>query len=378
MHLPGITKNKLFLTIVLLIVLCLVIAAVFRRQLQRLFFVPTPSNIQSGTIVADDVTIIAEQLHVPWEVAPLPSGDILITERPGTLRRIGKDRRAFTISGVEHRGEGGLMGLVLHPDFDRNHFVYLYLTTRSGNALINRVERYTLQNDTLANKRTIVAAIPGAQVHDGGRMAFGPDKKLYITTGDASIPQSAQDTSSLAGKILRLNDDGTVPTTNPFGNAVYSYGHRNPQGIAWDDKGQLWATEHGPSGAQTGYDELNKITRGGNYGWPTVKGSEASTGMIPPVIHSGSKETWAPASLAYAQGSLFFAGLRGESLYQAKILPDSSVTLTSHLRGRYGRLRAVTVHNNSILVTTSNTDGRGDKQPNDDRLLSIPLQKLSK
>jgi glucose/arabinose dehydrogenase len=324
--------------------------------------------------VTDDtasVETIAEDLVVPWEVVRLPEGDLLVTERPGRLRRIGGNQKVYEIAGVQHVGEGGLMGLALHPDHGTNKFVYLYLTSREGGGLINRVERYVLDNDALSDKTVILNNIPGASNHDGGRIAFGPDRKLYITTGDAGREELAQDKNSLAGKILRLNDDGSVPSDNPFGNAVYSYGHRNPQGIAWDGEGRLWSSEHGPSGTGSGFDELNRIVRGGNYGWPTIQGDESADGMIRPVAHSGAEETWAPAGLAYHDGSLFFTGLRGESLYEAEIKSEDSVVLKAHFRGVYGRLRAVTTIEDALYVTTSNQDGRGNIKPGDDRIIKL-------
>jgi glucose/arabinose dehydrogenase len=243
-----------------------------------------PSPISQGSSSAalssqavQEPTIITDNLQVPWGIAFLPDGDILVTERPGTVLRIGADQQRHSIAGVLHRGEGGLLGIALHPDFASNHWIYVYLTTASAGGTTNRVERYRYENDQLTDRTEILSNIPGAIYHDGGALAFGPDGMLYVTAGDATNEPLAQDTQSLAGKILRLRDDGSIPSDNPFGNAVYSYGHRNPQGLAWDDQGRLWATEHGRSGVRTGYDELNLIERGKNYGWPTIQGSETST-----------------------------------------------------------------------------------------------------
>lgn len=342
------------------------------KEIWQRFFEPTPSFIENGVSEVSETEIIAQDLEIPWETVFLPNGDTLITQRPGTLKRIGQNEQVYDISGVVHVGEGGLMGLALHPDFRENSYLYLYLTTKTGDALINRVERYKLVNDNLTDRKIILDNIPGASTHDGGRIDFGPDGKLYITTGDAQQPSNAQNTSSLAGKILRLNDDGSVPGDNPFGNPVYSYGHRNPQGIAWDDKGRLWSVEHGPSGLETGHDEINFIVKGGNYGWPTIRGDEHAEGMIKPVAHSGSEETWAPAGVAFYDGSLFFAGLRGESLYEARIESESKVSLKAHLRGTYGRLRGVRLNpDNKLYLTTSNRDGRGDVMPGDDKVIVI-------
>ena len=256
----------------------------------------------------------------------------------------------------------------MHPDFEQNRWLYLYLTTREGDGLINRVERYEFSDNALTNRQVILDNIPGARFHDGGRIAFGPDGFLYITTGDALEVDLAQQTDSLAGKILRISDTGAVPADNPFGNEVWSYGHRNPQGLAWDSNEQLWATEHGAS-AQ---DELNRIDAGNNYGWPVIEGDQTRSGMESPVVHSGTDETWAPAGMAYYDDSLFFAGLRGESLYEAQIQADGSVELIVHLRSEFGRLRAVSLGPDGFLyITTSNTDDRGTVQPNDDKIIRI-------
>lgn len=341
----------------------------------KYFFKPTDSNIPSGTSEKEqtaNIETIATGLSIPWSIVELPDGDLMFTERSGTLKRIGKDNQAFEIEGVEHVGEGGLLGLATHPDFDSNNFIYLYLTTEDGGNITNRVERYVYNADELSDRRIIIEGIAGSSVHDGGYIAFGPDGSLYITTGDAGSERTAQDTASLNGKILRLNDDGTIPTDNPFGNAVYSYGHRNPQGLAWDDQGRLWSVEHGPSGLQSGNDEINLIKKGANYGWPVIKGQQTREGIETPIAESGSDETWAPGGLAFYDGSLYFAGLRGQSLYQAKIKNDGSLELTSHFSEDFGRLRAVMINSeNLLLISTSNTDGRGSPSNEDDKIISI-------
>lgn len=365
------TKKKRLLKIFLLILVAIILAAVyFKDDIKRRFFEPTESTVKEGVggNTNEPVDVVAQDLNIPWEIAFLPGGDMLVTERPGTLKRIGRDKRTYTIQGVEHTSEGGLLGLALHPDFGTNRFLYLYMTTRSGTGLTNRVERYRFENNRLSNKKMIISNIPGASIHDGGRIAFGPDKMLYITTGDAGIEQTAQDTESLAGKILRVDMDGVIPKDNPFGNAVYSYGHRNPQGLAWDDQGRMWTTEHGPAS----FDELNLIKKGANYGWPNIKGDESADGMEKPAVHSGPNDTWAPASLAYKSGSLFFGGLRGETLYEAKIEPDTRLNLKAHFRGRYGRIRAATIGpDGGLYIGTSNTDGRGRTNPGDDKIIRI-------
>ncbi|MCP6719049.1 MAG: PQQ-dependent sugar dehydrogenase [Patescibacteria group bacterium] len=373
--------NKKFLFSLIIIISVLFIGYLFRGILISQFYKPTPTIIESGLQQSEiepetellQIEVIAEDLRIPWELAFLPSGEILVTERPGTLQKIGKEKALITIEGVEHIGEGGLLGLTLHPNFVDNRWLYLYLTTEIGGGLMNRVERYHLEDNQLLDRTVIIENIPGALYHDGGRIAFGPDGLLYITTGDARNPSLAQDINSLAGKILRLKDDGGIPENNPFGNAVYSFGHRNSQGLAWDDKGRLWATEHGRSGLLSGLDELNLIRKGENYGWPNIQGDESGQDMRKPVVQSGPDETWAPAGAAYLDGSIFFAGLRGESLYEAKISSEGTIeSLVVHLRGDFGRLRAVVLGPDGYLyITTSNTDGRGRIRIGDDKIIRI-------
>lgn len=349
------------------------------------------SGVDEVEALAPTIEIIAENLQIPWEVVFLPSGDpeeeqapygagMLVTERTGSLVKIGADpstssgrvRTKISIEGVEHIGEGGLLGLALHPNFEENNWIYLYLTTRADGGLINRIERYRLVGNTLSQKTIIIDNIPGARFHDGGRIAFSPDGFLYITTGDAGDSQSAQNLNSLAGKILRLNDDGTIPSNNPFETAIYSYGHRNPQGLAWDASGQLWATEHGRSGVLSGLDELNKIIKGENYGWPDSQGDAVLSGTVGPIIHSGPNITWAPASAAFWDGSIFFGGLRGESLYEAIIHNGTVTELKTHFHREFGRIRTVQLGPDGMLyLTTSNTDGRGAVRAGDDKIIRV-------
>lgn len=326
---------------------------------------PQPENKQS-------VQIVAENLNVPWDIVFLPDGDLLVTERPGTLKRLGKNPTAITVPSVNSFGEGGLMGIALHPDFAKNNLIYLYFTAKTDGTK-NRVVRFKLENNQLIEDRLIIDNIPSALYHDGGQIAFGPDGLLYITTGDSEKPQLAQDLNSLAGKTLRLTADGNIPADNPFGSAVWSYGHRNAQGIAWDSQGRLWQTEHGRSGVLSGFDELNRIEKGKNYGWPTIQGSERSTGLETPIINSTATETWAPSGLAFVNGKLYFAGLRGSTLYQAEVDEQgNAVNLKKYFAGVYGRLRAVVLGPDGYLYfTTSNRDGRGTVRSGDDKILKI-------
>lgn len=386
-------KGKII--IIAIFVAAVVLAAIFGfpGDFTRLFFGAAPAATPAPTVLKNrtnqkpgaNFEIVAQNLQIPWEIAFLPEGDLLVTERAGTLKRIGVQGRTFKIDGIKHIGEGGLLGITLHPDFLQNRWLYLYLTTATQAGLQNRVERYRLENNSLQDKKIIIDNIPGAKYHDGGRIAFGPtlapngtatskpNYYLFITTGDAGNSNLAQDINSLAGKILRLKDDGSIPRDNPFGNAIWSYGHRNPQGLTWDNQGRLWATEHGRSGLLSGLDELNLIEKGGNYGWPVIQGDEKSAGMRSPIIQSGPKETWAPAGAMYFNDTVLFTGLRGESIYQAKILKDGFAnSVTTHLRGVFGRLRAIKIGPDGfIYVTTSNTDGRGKEKTGDDKIIKI-------
>lgn len=330
------------------------------------------------------LSVLAENLQIPWSLVFLPTGEILFTERPGRVRMIGQNGNLLaspvaTIGEVKHIGEGGLLGIEIHPNFENNGFVYLYYTYGENNgSTLNRVVRFRFDGRNLTDARVIVEAIPGASNHNGGRIKFGssfasegasagrPDYYLYITTGDAQNPSLAQDKNSLAGKILRVTDDGKPAPGNPFGNEVYSYGHRNPQGITWDEGSRLWSSEHGSNAT----DELNLVEVGKNYGWPIARGDETREGLTPPVLHSGS-DTWAPAGAAYLAGSIYFGGLRGQALYQA-VLSGNTATLRTNLKGELGRIRDVVVGPDGMLyVTTSNRDGRGNPRSDDDKIIRV-------
>ncbi len=341
----------------------------------------TPEGAPEGEI--QEVTSVATGLDTPWAIAFMPDKSMLVTERGGVLHKLpltpdglqgadGEGGWKIQIPGTFENDEGGLLGLALHPNFEENKYIYFYVTTNEGGQVRNRVDRYRLEGDKIEGKTTIVQGIPGSKYHDGGRIAFGPDGKLYATTGDAGDANNAQNVQSLAGKILRINDDGTVPGDNPFNSPVWSYGHRNPQGIAWDRRGRLWATEHGRSGVRSGLDELNLIEKGKNYGWPTIQGDQERDGMLRPAVHSGELSTWAPAGMAAVGESLFFAGLRGESLYEADLAEGDTPKMTAHFFREFGRLRAVTLGPDGMLyVSTSNKDGRGSPKEGDDRILRI-------
>ncbi len=324
---------------------------------------------------------VVTNLSIPWELAFVDETTFLVTERSGTVRVVEdgqlRDEPVLRLDAVD-RGEGGVLGLALHPEYPDQRVAFVYYTAGDG----NRVSRFDIADDlTLSGERAIIDGIPAARNHDGGRIAFGPDGHLYVATGDAGDPDLTPDLGSLAGKILRLTAEGDVPDDNPFpGSPVWSYGHRNPQGLAWTDDGTMFATEHGPSGefGLRAHDEVNRIERGGFYGWPFLAADVAAAGgtppvePIPPVAHSGD-DTWAPSGVAVVDGpdgpSLLVAALRGEALLRFDLDGDAVAPRGAEVDG-LGRLRIAAVGPDGCLyLGTSNTDGRGDPRDGDDRIL---------
>lgn len=363
------------------------LAYLFRDTLLRPLFraAEPPADVTGVTTREADAApeVVARGLEVPWEIAFLPDGDLLVTERPGRLVRLpalaggtgpvrAEQGEAWEIPGVRSAGEGGLMGLALHPRFEETGWIYVMLTGQGADGLENRVERYRLGGDGAVERTVILDGIPGARFHDGGRIAFGPDGMLYVTTGDAGDASRAQDRSSLAGKILRLDEEGNAAPDNPFGTRIWSWGHRNAQGLAWDGEGRLWSAEHGRSGVRSGLDEVNIIRPGANYGWPEIQGDQDAPDMERPVRHSGPDYTWAPAGAAWLGGSLWFGGLRGEALYELRPEEGGGARLRAHFYGEYGRIRAVRAGPDGRLwFSTSNRDGRGSVRSGDDRILRV-------
>lgn len=327
------------------------------------------------------VEVVARNLDVPWSLAFAPDGRIFFTERPGRIRVIENNVvRTILSIDVAAVGEGGLLGLSLDPSFDKNRFLYAYYTYRDAQgALLNRIVRFTESSGILVDQRIILDRIPGSAIHDGGRVKFGPDGKLYVTTGDAAQGALAQDLTSLAGKVLRINPDGSVPSDNPFpGSLVYTYGHRNPQGLDWHPvTGKIYETEHGP----TGHDEVNILEAGRNYGWPIVTAAAGDPRFVDPLIETGA-DTWAPSGATFyrrdrfpdLRGAFLIATLRGQHLRVLTLSSSfNSVTFSdAALQGTHGRLRDVVEGPDGFLyVFTNNRDGRGNPTPDDDRLLKI-------
>jgi glucose/arabinose dehydrogenase len=324
------------------------------------------------------VRTLASGLEIPWEIAFLPDGQALVTERPGRVRLLGSDGRLrhkpVVRVAVSSQGEGGLLGLAVDPDFAHNRFVYLYYTTARG----MRLERWRFASGRLQRERSLVDGIAAGRIHDSGRIAFGPDGRLYVATGDAGNGRLAQRTDSLNGRFLALSPEqyrgaGGSPS-------IVSLGHRNPQGFDWEPgTGRLIATEHGPTqglDGPGGYDEINAIVQGGNYGWPEKFGFDQSGFNAPLRVY---REPVAPSGAAFVSragsswtGSFLFACLRGEELHRLTFRDGRIVADQRLLRGRFGRLRTVVEGpRGDLYVLTSNRDGRGAPTRGDDRILRI-------
>ncbi|MDD9268094.1 PQQ-dependent sugar dehydrogenase [Paenibacillus sp. GCM10023248] len=316
-------------------------------------------------------TVLAEHLKIPWSIQ-FDGDTIYVSEREGHIVQISGDsvtrQKVQLKKPVKHQGEGGFLGLQLSPDFAKTKQAYAYHTYEEGGKAYNRVIMLQKKNGGWEEVKAYLEGIPGAYTHNGGRIAIGPDQMLYVTTGDSGNDMLAQDMKSTAGKILRMTLDGKVPADNPFpGSYVYTYGHRNPQGIVWDKQGRMYNTEHGPSGDPGGHDEVNLIEKGKNYGWPLIIGSAKKESMVSPLYHTGNTAIAPSGMTVDADGQLLFATLRGQKLY--KYNPAAN-QLTTKLEGE-GRLRDVKLHNGDVYVITNNTDGRGSPGASDDRLLLL-------
>lgn len=334
---------------------------------------PTPPAKGSVRVVRT----VAEGLRSPWGLAPLPGGGLLVASRDdGTIVRVddktGKKTDVGEVPGVSAAGEGGLLGLALSPDYASDHMVYAYFTSASDNRIVRMIhDERKPAGEQLGAPDVVFKGIPKGFIHNGGRIAFGPDKMLYAGTGESGDTGLSQDKDSLGGKILRLTPEGEPAPGNPFPDSpVYSYGHRNVQGLAWDGRQRLFAAEFG----QDTWDELNAIKPGDNYGWPKAEGRSDDRRFHNPVDQWSTAEA-SPSGIAYAEGSVWMAGLRGKRLWRIPLNgTEASAEPQAFLEGEYGRLRTVVAAGGDRLwLVTSNTDGRGDPKDGDDRILELKV-----
>jgi glucose/arabinose dehydrogenase len=348
---------------------------------------PAPTTPPGDVFTTSDgvrfaVEPVVTNLDIPWSMAFAPDGRLFVTERAGRVRIIDLATRgselALTLDDVYTVGEAGLLGVALDPQFAQTRFVYLYYSARtSSGGGSNRVVRYREAGSRLGERAVLLDGIPGSTIHDGGRIRFGPDGLLYFSAGDAANTGFAQDLASTAGKILRINRDGTTPRDNPFGSPVYSYGHRNPQGFDWHPAtGDLWATEHG----NVGNDEINVIDAGANYGWPRIEAAQTMAGMRTPITFYPA--AIAPSGASFYRGdrfprfvnNLFVGTLRGTHLRRL-VLDAATRQISSQealLNGRFGRIRdVITGPDGNLYFCTNNRDGRGSPESTDDRIVRI-------
>ena len=359
-----------------------------------------PQQIGDIFLLEGDAIEVREwvkNLEIPWSLLFLPDGRALVTERPGRIRLI-KDARLqeepYATIDVAHVGEGGLMGLALHPEFPKKPYIYVMHTYKIDGELRNRVIRLKDEGLRGVFDRVIIEDIPGGKFHNGGRIAFGPDGMLFIATGETFHAELAQNLKSLGGKILRITPEGNIPEDNPFkGSPIYSYGHRNPQGLAWHPfTGDLFESEHGPSGefGRFAHDEINVIKKGGNYGWPAVIGAARLKQYTDPLIVW--EKTTPPSGITFykgellkhLRGDLFVATLRSESLIRIRLQKNDGYKVTKIERwfandysdGKYGRIRDVVEGPDAALYfLTNNRDGRGTPRAGDDKIFIITPDK---
>jgi aldose sugar dehydrogenase len=381
----------------LILCFCLFVTSCSAETVEIESEIDSPIVPESKSVPKFRVEQVASQLEVVWSIVFAPDGRVFFTERPGRVRVIEnsklREKPFYSVPDVEPTGESGLMGMVLHPKFTENRFVYLaYAYQNAEKDQTVKVVRYKENGETLIEPKIIIDSIPASQYHAGTRLKFGPDEKLYITTGDATKQARAQKLDSINGKTLRLNDDGTIPNDNPFfgrkdaRNEIWTYGHRNAQGMDFHpETGVMFQTEHGPSlidgvslFKRSGGDEVNIIEKGKNYGWDKISHNMTKTGMETPIIEFSPAV--APGSGTFYGGNLFpdfknnyFVGcLKGQMIIRLVLDGKKVVSRDKLLEKQFGRIRDVAVApDGSIYFSTSNRDGRGDPEKIDDRILRI-------
>ncbi len=328
-----------------------------------------PDEVQELKFSASKKEMLATELQVPWAISK-NEDQFFVTERTGHIVKVedgDMKREEVTLNEpILVYGEGGLLGMALLPEFEKNGLAFIYHTYGTEQAVKNRIVVIKYDQDKWTEQKVLLDEIEGAIFHNGGRLKIGPDNKLYATIGDANKPDLAQNSETLPGSIIRMNLDGTVPSDNPYPDSyIYSFGHRNPQGLTWNEEtAEMYASEHGPSA----FDEINQIEKGKNYGWPRATGDEHPEGMVAPLFHSGS-ETWAPSGLIFKDGVLLVASLRGEMIREFELRFKKQATLWD----QNGRIRDVFIEGNNLYFITNNTDGRGTPGPDDDQLIMVEL-----
>jgi len=350
----------------LLIALCIQALAAVCAAPAALAQQPTGATRILGTTTSDwSMQVVSEDLDYPWDIAR--SGDrFVLTEKAGSIVVIENGRQQRyplqTSDPIVHEGGAGLLGMALSRDFAQSGIAYFYHSYRASAGLTNKVIQARFDGTAWRETRVLLAGIPGHRLYNGGAIAIGPDGHLYVTTGWTANRERPQDRNNLAGKVLRMTLDGRAPQDNPFpGSLVYSYGHRNPQGMAWNPAGELFVVEHG----EIGHDEINRIRPGANYGWPLVQGSASRSGMEPAWIESG-RSTWAPAGAAFAGNELLVAALGSRELL---VVDEGSRTLT-RVFSSGDRIRDVLPAGRDLYVITTNRSPRGEG-PSRDRLLRL-------
>jgi aldose sugar dehydrogenase len=348
--------------------------------------IPVTNTFTTSEGLRLGVQTVVTNLEIPWSLAFAPDGRLFFTERPGRVRvwQNGQlvTQPALVLEDVRHEGEGGLLGIALHPNFATNHLVYLLYTANSPSGPLNRLVRYRESGNALVERAVLLERMAASGIHNGGRLRFGPDGKLYLTMGDAANTSLSQSLSSLNGKILRLNDNGSAAETNPFGNEIWTWGHRNPQGLDWNpETGDLYATEHG----NAGNDEVNLLLAGHNYGWPVIEGAATRPDMDTPIrffspsIAPSGGSFYTGTRILQLRGSFFFGALVGQHIHRVAVDTAQPTRVRFDERwldGQFGRIRdVVTGPDGTLYFCTNNRDGRGSPVPTDDRIARIvPVQ----